>query len=257
MPAPVSLTLRRRILARCQQGRDPADIACELALAPRTVRRLCQLFREHGVAALEPSYHRPSPPVRSPALEQALLLHEEHPSWGAVYVLLRLEQLQPGITDLPKERTLQRRFRESKRPPAPPGRKPASTRRGAQRPHEVWQMDAVEPCPLQTGQKISWLRWVDEYSGAVLGTVVFPLRDVRPSAGDRSGPGSAPAISAVGPACPSAGRQRHAVGQLERFADAVRFVGRRLGRRLALERSAQPATKSENRACARNGQTLG
>ena len=43
----------------------------------------------------------------------------------------------------------------------------------AERPHDVWQMDAVEKTSLATGQRISWLRLVDEWTGAVLDTKVF------------------------------------------------------------------------------------
>jgi Helix-turn-helix domain len=215
MPAPLDPHIRRRIFARWQQGRTPADIAFELHLAPRTVRQLCQRFRELGKISLDPSYYRrpPAPPTRT--IQKALLLREQHPTWGAAYILLNLRQRHPELEDLPSERTLQRRFREARQPPAPPGRKPPANRALAARPHEVWQMDAVEQCPLQTGENISWLRWVDEYSGAVLGTVVFPRRDVWPSAGHGGGQRFAPVFSALGPADAIAGRQWHAVGQLE------------------------------------------
>jgi hypothetical protein len=197
MPAPVSLTLRRRIRTRLQQGRHPADIAYELRLSCRTVRRLCQRFREQGEAALQPVYRRPTPAKPSTALEQALFLHEQHPTWGAPYILLQLQDLHPDL-GLPSARTVQRYCRARRQPLAPPGRKAAAARLCAKRPHEIWQMDAVEQCALQGGQKISWLRWVDEYTGAVLGTVVFPLRHLRPSACNRGGQRAAPAISAVG-----------------------------------------------------------
>ena len=198
MPAPLDRNIRRQIFARLQQGRQPADIAFELQLPARTVRRLCQRFRAQGKTALEPSYHRPAPATPSATIKEALLLHEQHPTWGAAYILLELQKRHPQMADLPSERTLQRRFREAQQPPAPPGRKPAAERAQATRVHEVWQMDAVEQCPLQTGQKISWLRWVDEYSGAVLGTVVFPLRHVWSSARDRGRERFAPAFYAVG-----------------------------------------------------------
>jgi hypothetical protein len=199
MPAPLSLKLRERIWARWQRGQMPAAIAREFRLCPRTVRHLCARFHQLGDAALETSYQAAIPATPSSVVEQALLLHRDHPSWGAGFVLHKLEQLHPGVA-LPTARTLQRWFRRRAMPAAPPGRKPASVGPQAKRPHEVWQMDAVEQLPLQTGQQVSWLRWVDEYSGATLGTVVFPLRHVWPgSAGSGSGR-AAPAIYAVGTA---------------------------------------------------------
>lgn len=194
MPAPLGLHVRRQIFTRLQRGRTPADIAFELHLTPRTVRQLCQRFREHGKGSLDPSYHRPSPTTLSGTVKKAMLLREQHPTWGAAYILLQLQQRHPELANLPSERTLQRRIREVQQPPAPPGRKPPGDRALATQPHEVWQMDAVEQCPLKSGQKISWLRWVDEYSGAVLGTVVFPPRDLRPSARDGGGQRFAPAF---------------------------------------------------------------
>src|SRR5205807_24585 len=95
---------------------------------------------------------------------------------------------QPGVPmpaplSVPlRRRILQRWFGRHGQPPAPAGRKPASARTPAGQPHEVWQMDAVEQLPLQTGQLVCWLRWVDELTGAVLGTVVFPPQPLRPGA---------------------------------------------------------------------------
>ena len=211
MPAPLSLKLRERIQARLEQGYNPAAIARELRLRPRTVRHLCGRLRQLGAAALETSYQAPAPAMPSSAIEQALLLHQEHPSWGAVFVLHKLEQLCPAV-ELPSVRTLQRWFRRHDLPPAPPGRKPATVGPIAGRPHEVWQMDAVEQLALQTGELVSWLRWVDECSGATLGTAVFPLRNVWRRSRDLGSARCAPAISAVGPADLAARGQRRPVG---------------------------------------------
>ena len=43
----------------------------------------------------------------------------------------------------------------------------------ADQPHQVWQMDATEQIPLRSGQRVSWLRLVDEASGAALFSQVF------------------------------------------------------------------------------------
>src|SRR5205814_1983882 len=58
--------------------------------------------------------------------------------------------------------------------PAPTGRRSAGESLRAQRPHETWQIDAAELVRLRSGERVSWLRIVDECSGAVLWTVVFP-----------------------------------------------------------------------------------
>jgi hypothetical protein len=207
--------VRRRILEHQRRGLRPAAIARHLGLPERTVRALCARFRARGGAAVAPDYQGPAAAAPSRAIQQALLLHAQHPGWGAPYLLLRLRQEQPELRDLPSARTLQRWFARQQQPPAPAGRKPAAARVGARRPHEVWQMDAVEQLPLQTGQQVCWLRWVDEWTGAVLGTEVFPLRQFRPGA---AGGGAARAAAAVWPlgfaALPACG-QRRALGELE------------------------------------------
>jgi transposase InsO family protein len=74
---------------------------------------------------------------------------------------------------LPCARTLQRWFAQLALPPAPAGQHPAADANRATRPHEVWQMDAAELIALRSGQRVSWLRITDEFSGAALGTRVF------------------------------------------------------------------------------------
>lgn len=216
MPVPLPFALRQRVVRAWQGGDSPGQIARRLHLAVRSVRRLCQAFRRHGPAALTPAYpSRARPAARQPALQQALLLHQEHPTWGAPYLRIRLGQLHPELADVPSARTLQRYFARYRQPPAPPGRRPAAAAPRADRPHAVWQMDAVEQLRLAGGQQVSWLRWVDEFTGAVLGTVVFPPRHLRTGAGDRRSPGHPRPIRPLGPARGGAGRQRHPVGELE------------------------------------------
>lgn len=173
MPAPLPVPLRQRIWQQQQRGLPAAAIARRLGLPARTVRRLCARCRG-GAAAVGPTPPGRAAGTPSAAVQQALLLHAQHPSWGAPYLRLQLHQQQPQLPDLPSARTLQRWFARQRQPPAPAGRKPASGRARARRPHEVWQMDAVDQLPLRTGQQVSWLRWVDEWTGAVLGTAVFP-----------------------------------------------------------------------------------
>ena len=69
---------------------------------------------------------------------------------------------------------MQRWFHQAGLGPAPKGRRPALNPPRARQPHDVWQVDAKERILLQSGQRVSWLRIVDECSGAVLWTVVCP-----------------------------------------------------------------------------------
>ena len=121
MPVPVPTSVRQRIHARWQRGLVPTAIARDLRLGPPTVRHLCQQFRRQGASALVPAYAGDAPPTPSAAVQQALLLHEEHPDCGAPYLLIQLRQLQPDLPDLPSARALQRWLRRLDQPAAPQG----------------------------------------------------------------------------------------------------------------------------------------
>ena len=69
------------------------------------------------------------------------------------------------------------------RPPRRDDRPKANLARATE-PHETWQMDAKEHIRMKNREEVSWLRMIDECSGAVLWTVVFPPRDL----GSRSPP---------------------------------------------------------------------
>jgi hypothetical protein len=177
MPRALAIPVRQVVLRRCQAGQTVAEIAAALALPVRTVRHFLRRTRLLGAAALVPAYaHCGSPgrSRRSPLYEAALDLRRHHPAWGAGLIRVLLHEQRPR-QPLPTERTLQRWFRAAGLAPAPTGRRPVSRRQRAQHPHDIWQMDATELVKLQTGQQISWLRLIDEYSGAVLYTKVFPV----------------------------------------------------------------------------------
>src|SRR5262249_30443014 len=160
-----------------QQGRSLADLAASFGVCPRTVRHLLRRFREHG--ALEPAYDhcgRPSA-TPTPLIAEALRLRQQHPRWGAGLIRVVLQEAHPQAA-VPCVRTLQRWLCRLQEAPAPPGRRPDSVATRAQRPHEVWQVDAADQMRLRTGRQVSWLRVIDECSGAVLKTVVFPPREL-------------------------------------------------------------------------------
>jgi hypothetical protein len=180
MPTPVPLPVRSVILRRSQQGQDATTIAHALHLCPRTVRQLLCRFHQQP-DSLQPAY-RPGPgrPANGSSLyDLAVALRQQHPTWGAGYIRLRLAEIESHQA-LPTERTLQRWFRQQRQAPAPGGRRPAPETTRATQPHHTWQMDAVEQLRLGSGQGVSWLRLVDECSGAFLDTTVFPPLPVGP-----------------------------------------------------------------------------
>ena len=181
MPRAVPVPIREVIQKRALRGHDVGAIAASLHLSQRTVRHILQRLREHGSDSLKPNYSdcgREALTAPSEFIQEAIALRKEHPTWGAGLIRVMLGKNHVGEL-LPCERTLQRWLQRTGGTPAPAGRRPAveSCRAGA--PHDVWQMDAADQVFLKTGAQISWLRLVDECSGAVLQTEVFPPRVLR------------------------------------------------------------------------------
>lgn len=174
MPAPVPVPIRQAIWARHQEGVSTAVLADQFGLASRTVRGLIRRARERGVEGLKPDSTHPRPAVSSPAREEAVRLRREHPTWGAG--VIRVWMQRSGVIELACARQMQRWFAAAGLNPAPRGQRPASAGDRAISPHETWQVDASERIDLADGTQVSWLRIVDEFTGAVLSTVIFPPR---------------------------------------------------------------------------------
>jgi len=176
MPAPIPTPLRRLIRLRAGRGETAAAIARALRLSPRTVRHLLQRWRDPA-NPLEPAYKPGSgrPASDHPLRARALALRQQHPTWGAGYIRVRLAE-ENETAALPSERTLQRWFRREGLSPAAGGRRPADGKSAgrAAASHDTWQMDAAEQLRTADGQGVSWLRLVDEHTGAFLGTSLFP-----------------------------------------------------------------------------------
>jgi len=190
MPAAIPIPVRQVILKRWQKGESVTSLAEELKLSVRTVRNLVHRFAERGPSGVAPDYVRCATkrmPTNRDEFHQAIEMRQQHPTWGGGLIRVLLQE--QGHDACASERTLQRWFQRSTLAPAPPGRRPDCDHRRAHHPHEVWQMDSVDQLRLANGQQVSWLRLVDECSGAVLQTTIFPpalleLGQARGRAGD-------------------------------------------------------------------------
>jgi transposase len=208
MPRAVPLPLRQVIFRRLQLHHHPEDIAGDLGLNPQTVRKLVRRFRRRGADALAPDYGRcGSHQTRAAAadlVEAALAMRRGHAGWGAGLIRVLLAEQFPR-RPVASERTLQRHLARAGLNPAPAGRRPGAPQDRATEPHQVWQVDAAERLTLADGTQASWVRIVDEYTGAFLQTAVFPPGDLeqRPPPGDASG--AAPGLRGLGPARAAAG----------------------------------------------------
>ena len=259
MPRPLPVPVRQAIWRRLQAGQDVPTITAALDLQPRTVRRRARRFRRAGPAAVVPSYEAcgASTPKPAEALVRAAVdLRRDHPTWGAGLIRVVLHRRLPD-RPLPTVRTLQRWLERAGLAPAPPGRRPAAASQRARQPHAVWQMDAAELVKLRTQQLVSWLRIVDECSGAVLWTAVFPPRPLESGPAARDPGATADGLQPLGPPRAVAGGQRVAVGHAGRPADGLGVVVARPG----CGRGPQPAAAAPRQrgggALAGDGQAVG
>ena len=175
MPSPIPLPIRQQIIRLRKRGKTIPQIAQAINRPIRSVARLLARHRREPESIPVPHYdRRPHHRHSLPQLvqEQFFALAEHHPSWGAPYLRTVLRQ-QHAQLHWPSVRTLQR-WLEKRRPrPVPTVRRHSEYVR-AEQAHAVWQMDATDQLPLRTGRQISWLRIVDECTGAFLQTRVFP-----------------------------------------------------------------------------------
>lgn len=237
MPRPIPVPVRLAIRRRWQEGQSAPQIAAELHLPESTVRDLIRRLRSGDDAALAPSYRtepRPHSLPRQAVYAATLDLRREHPKWGAEYLRIHLQRMGHEV---PATRTLQRWLRQAGLAPAPRGRPPRRDHPRGAIPHEVWQIDATEHLALKQGQAC-WLRVIDECSGAVLKTAVFPPRLLVPRAGLTDPADVAAGVLSVGPAGVDPGRQRHALGGDRGPAHGPGVVADRAGRGDDLEPTA-------------------
>jgi transposase len=200
MPAPIPVPVRQMIFQRWQKGASVPKLAKELDLCERTVRHLVRRFAARGQTGLSPDYERCATKTAATSkslFHKAVQMRQQHPTWGAGLIRVLLQE---ELGACQSERTLQRWFRRVALLPAPTGRRPANDDYRARRPHEVWQMDAAERILLGNGERVSWLRLVDECSGAVVQTTIFPPKLLEPG-GAHGGPTDvAPGFFQVGTA---------------------------------------------------------
>ena len=176
MPRAHPTAIRHQILGLRSQGLSLVQIASQLLLPYSSVRRLCRRHRDDPARPLNPDYSRCG--RRHTAATEALFqaaraLKRNHPTWGAGIIRVQLSEQYPGQA-VPSVRALQQAFRRAgvNRPRPPRPSTPATPR--ATVPHQIWEVDAKERVRLASGQRVSWLAFTDEASGALLATPLSP-----------------------------------------------------------------------------------
>lgn len=151
-------------------------IAAQWQVSEKSVRRLLRRFEQRGAQGTDNDYHHCGQRLDGDWKQRAAQVRHEHPDWGAEMIRLHLLDEEAGLL-VPSGRTLQRWLRQMDLQPARQGRRPKGTRPPrrprADQPHQHWQIDAAEGMKLKCHGYASWLRIVDECSGAFLMTEVF------------------------------------------------------------------------------------
>lgn len=237
MPKPVPVPVRQKIWERAAQGESAASLAEFFDLPPRTVRHLLKRAREQGHSGLHPSYRGPArlDHAYPDEVRQAVLAsRRDHPTWGAELIRVILADAQPAVV-WPSSPTIRRWFRAADLAPAPA---PAGRRLGssssssrATHPHQTWQVDASEHIPIADKSEVCWLRIVDEATGAVLRTDVFPPGVLDPGRSARGPDRVEEFVPEVGSARATARRQRGALGIARRPAHRLGLLAGGTGRR--------------------------
>ena len=215
MAGAVPLPIRQALVRGHQKGDSAPALALQFHLPLRTVYHILRQARLQDGQVAAAAYHVPpiGPQAPPSLVAEALALRQAHPEWGTELIRIFLARNNPDAT-LPCSRTLRRWLHDAGLGPAPVGRRPAEFDPRALTVHDTWQMDAADQMALANRRLVSWLRTVDECSGAVLQTVVFPP-GVQPGRRHSRPGGAARDVHDVGPARADASGQRSAVGWLE------------------------------------------
>jgi transposase len=258
MPKPIPVPVRQKLWERASQGESVASLATSFGLSPRTVRHLLKRCREHGDPGLIPGYRTPSPPdhAYSEEVREAVLARRrDHPTWGAELIRLMLADARPQVA-WPTPQTIRRWFRTAGLAHALAGRRPGSASARATHPHQTWQIDASEHIPLADKSEVCWLRIVDEATGSVLRTDVFPPRVLDPGRSARSPNGLEAFVPEMGSARATARRQRRALGVSGGPAHGPGLLAGGAGRRGEGQSAALPSGQRRGRAVAGGGQAV-
>lgn len=216
MPKPVPIPMRQKIWERAARGESAASPAQAFDLSPRTVRHLLKRARQYGKAGLPPGYRAPSTPDHAypdGVRQAALASRRDHPTWGAELIRVMLAEERPQVA-WPSPQTIRRWLRATDLAPAPAGRRLGSSSSyvRATEPHQTWQIDASEHIPIADKSEVCWLRVVDEATGSVLRTDVFPPRFLDPGRPPRGPEVLEAFVPEVGSPPATASRQRRPLG---------------------------------------------
>lgn len=177
MGKPINAGIRHLIIEGRHSGKTLSELSALHGVSYTSVQQLCHRYNEEGKTGLKPRYSscgRKRPDASSHFIYRAMLCYKcWHPTWGAGKIKAEILLLRPELS-LPPLRTIQKWFCYAGLDKLR-NRLPRQAKQWAKSAHEVWQIDAKEEMQIRDGTKNCWLNIKDEYTGAVLSPVVFPL----------------------------------------------------------------------------------
>src|SRR5207249_1381372 len=114
--------------------------------------------------------------------------------------------------------------------------------------HQVWEVDAKERIPLASGQRVRWLAFTDEASGALLATELSPPRALGEGPSGRDPGDVSSGLHPLGIAPSDPGRQWLSLGDAARPVHGVGPVADRVGPGGDLESARTAAGEPQGRA---------
>ena len=169
--------LRQEAIELYEKGERKTEISKRLSVSYYTVLNWIKRYKKQGISGLKASYDRCGghSKVSKKVKKEAIRMKSKRRGWGGEYVNMKLKQKYPEAY-VPSGRQLQRYFNsaglteERSRLPSDQG-----GRHWARSAFYRVQVDAKEQIQTKYGNWCSYLTFTDEYTGATLEALVFPL----------------------------------------------------------------------------------
>jgi transposase len=176
MAQATTLSTRKQLIELRLSGRKHLDISSLLGISQETSKNIWKRYKQEGDLCLVPHYKNCGRPITKKEevnFRLIRLLKHMHPEWGVKFICLRIKEKYPQL-DLRGIRQYQSRLSKNK---LPKSKLPiVENDKKAKLPHDTWQIDAKERIKLLDGTEGCYITVVDEASGAILATKVFPPR---------------------------------------------------------------------------------
>jgi transposase len=171
-----TLTIRKQIVELKQSGKKHLEVSDSLGISQETSKSIWKRYKLEGDHCLVAKYKNCGRTISESEEKNFRLvrfLKQLHPDWGIKFICMKIEEkfshLKLRSVRQYQSRLSKDKLHKSKLPIAENAER-------AKFPHDTWQIDAKERVKLLDGTEVCYITVVDEASGAILATRVFPPR---------------------------------------------------------------------------------